>query len=923
MASGEHQEHLDKTADLQMEARVREWEKAARRRPEWSLWGKAQGGDHQSAIAHPLICHMLDVALVSRSLLDRLVPRAQLERLRTISQMSHEAMVAWVSFLVALHDLGKASPAFQAKAGFLELVLQAAGFDLTPPSHAQYHGTVGVDWISTDLTLRGIPADASHRLARAVAAHHGTFPSDFESDHSLRSRRELGASSVWAAARRQIADLLHSALQVPADVLSAELARDHSFIVFLAGLTSVADWLGSMASVFVYSLPCENIGAYVDLARSRAEDAMRVAALSAPFPGKSRSFVDLFSGYDFGQAWPLHQAAERICDGLDRPSLIVVEAPMGEGKTEAALLLAEHAAARIGHAGIFVGLPTQATANQMLGRVKSFLERAHPGTAANLQLTHGGASLVERYTELIRAVYDEDRQASGNVHAEAWFADKKRALLASHAVGTIDQALLAVLRTRHGFVRLFGLSGKTVILDEVHAYDTYTSTLIERLLTWLSAMGASVILLSATLPSTRRRSLLAAYAGDGIPSGTTAYPRISVADACGVRVLGFGTLRAARRVAINRMGDETEQIAMQVAHNLAAGGCGVWICNTVGRAQSAYTALRELRRQGMLPTETPLVLLHSRLLHGDRQKREVEIERLFGRQGQRPARAIVVGTQVLEQSLDVDFDLMISDVAPIDLLLQRAGRLHRHERTRPSHLAEPSLTIVVPKGDALSCPLNHVARVYEELVMRRTLIALADRHHVCLPADIEPLVEEVYRDEDPPPYKEALANLRHRYETQLHEEHISAKKRALPLPDPRHDIFADLDCPLADEEDPNIPADLRALTRLGDPSIEVVCLHDVAGRACIDSAGQFLVDLTGTVPKGEARRLMENGLRVSTQGLVQALRKQPCPAGWKKQAVLSYRRPLIFHNGAASIAGFHLTLDRELGLVIKREGKPE
>lgn len=906
--------------------RLREWERAAARRPEWTLWGKARAGEDQITIAHPLIYHMLDVALVARLLIHRYVPRAQVMRLCAAMQLPVELAAAWVAFLVALHDLGKASPGFQVKVPFMRPLLLAAGFDLEPPSPAQYHGTIGVEWISEELCSRGLPDDTSFRLARAVAAHHGAFPSDLDTDHKSRGRRELGSSPVWTTARKTIGKMLGEALHVPSERPATDFPRDHSSVVFLAGLTSVADWLGSMASVFTYEQPGHTLGAYVDTAQTRAEKALAVAALTTPFPGTSRSFVDLFSSYGFGEPWPLHQAAEKVCADLDEPSLIIVEAPMGEGKTEAALLFAEHAAARSGHAGLFVGLPTQATANQMLGRVQLFLERAHPGVVANLQLTHGGAALVERYTQLIRAIYDEDHRGAGDVRAEAWFVDKKRALLATHAVGTIDQALLGVLRIRHGFVRLFGLGGKTVILDEVHAYDTYTSTLIERLLSWLGAMGATVVLLSATLPSSRRRQLLASYGASADMSDmscTTAYPRISVANAAGVRELGFGTLRPQRTVMLEQVGDQTNEIAATLAHAVTDGGCAVWICNTVARAQAAFLALRHLRSSGALPIDTPLVLLHSRLLHHDRQQREVEIEGLFGRCGQRPVRAVVVGTQVLEQSLDVDFDLMISDVAPIDLLLQRAGRLHRHQRQRPRHLAGPRLLLVVPEGEALVCPLQRIAGVYEELVMRRTLLALTSRSEVCLPDDIEPLIEEVYRDEVPEPHTAALAELRRRFQDQMHAENISARDRALPHPTRSDDFFGQLETRLEDDEDPTLAADLRALTRLGDPSIEVICLYEVDGHQCLDPGGHVRVDPTLPPAKDILPQLLGNGVRVSTRGLVQALQREPCPASWKKSAVLSHRRPLVFGDGSVHIAGFRLRLDRELGLIIEKEGKSE
>src|SRR5690606_38955586 len=186
---------------------------------------------------------------------------------------------------------------------------------------------------------------------------------------------------------------------------------------------------------------------------------------------------------------------EKAIGSVAAPSLIIIESTMGDGKTEAALLITEALAPRLGQAGLYIGLPTQATANQMFCRVQGFLER-NEAKRTNLQLVHGDAALSERFEGLkLRGICAE---ADANVVAETWFCRSKRSLLANHAVGTVDQGLLGVLQTRHGFVRLFGLAGKTVILDEVHAYDTYTSELLDRLVAWLSVLGTTVVVLSAT-----------------------------------------------------------------------------------------------------------------------------------------------------------------------------------------------------------------------------------------------------------------------------------------------------------------------------------------------------------------------------------------------------------------------------------------
>lgn len=899
------------------------WSAAARGRPEWALWGKAQPGETQSSPAHPLLCHMLDVGLVARLLLEEHVPRSVLRRITDAMDIGAEHASAWIAFMVALHDLGKASPAFQAKAPALQGVLSAMGLDFDPPTHPRhrYHGEIGVQWIAGELQRRGLDEPAGIRFARAVAAHHGEFPPDARAWEPIASRA-AGRQPAWIAARREIAEALARVLgAAAAPPPAARAATDHAVIVLLAGLTTVADWIGSMADVFTYELPPDTLERYASVAAARARQAIERIAMHQPFPGSPRGFTELFSGLGLDRPWPLHETAEQICGSLNRPALIIVEAPMGEGKTEAALLLAEHSAERNGHSGLFVGLPTQATANQMLGRVQRFLSHAHPGVRAYLHLAHGGASAVERYAALIRAVYDPDD--GGDIRAGRWFVDKKRTLLASHAVGTIDQALLGVLRTPHGFVRLFGLAGKTVVLDEVHAYDTYTSTLLERLVAWLGALGATVILLSATLPSQRRRRLLQAFGNGGIQQTSLPYPRISIAVGGEIAEHSFGSLRSRLVVDIERHADETDRVAEVLTDAVRDGGCIGWIANTVARAQAAYRALRALRAAGRLPEDTVLLLLHARLLRGDRTAREEELERLLGRNGVRPQRAIVVGTQVLEQSLDVDFDLLATDVAPIDLVLQRVGRLHRHERVRPSHLRRPRLLLIVPDGGPLDAPVQAIAGVYDELVMRRTLLALSTRTHLALPDDIEPLVEEVYTSADPPQHAAALARSRALYEQDMREEEIAARTRVMPEPYVADDPFCDFHVPLRDDDDPALAEDLRALTRLGDPSVEVICLHGRNGRAHLDAAHTREVPLAQMPDRDQLPALLDNGTRLATRGLVHELYRKGCPLGWRKSAHLRHRRVIMLDDRVARVAGYRIELDDELGLLIAREGRQE
>jgi CRISPR-associated endonuclease/helicase Cas3 len=343
---------------------------------------------------------------------------------------------------------------------------------------------------------------------------------------------------------------------------------------------------------------------------------------------------------------PLQSIVDRLVDDLDGPALVIVEAPMGVGKTEAALYLAERLATKHHTEGMFIGLPTQATANQMLNRVRRFLESAYPERPSNLQLVHGDAILSTEFRDLrLSNVYDRDG-APSPVSAEAWFTQKKRALLAAFAVGTVDQALLSVLRVKHGFVRLFGLGGKIVVLDEVHAYDTYTSTLIDRLVEWLGACGVTVVLLSATLPSARRRALLCAYRDQDADMQVARYPRVSwTTRMCSGGVSVGGASRDFTLLVSPSEGDLEGTIAGLLAA-IETGGCAALIANTVARAQRAF----QLARKQVSAGGIALHLLHARFPYEDRERLETQIRDLYDREAS-VLPGLLIGTQVLEQSL--------------------------------------------------------------------------------------------------------------------------------------------------------------------------------------------------------------------------------------------------------------------------------
>lgn len=885
-----------------------EWCAGAPEGLHWRLWGKARPDVGNAVPGHPLLYHLVDVAVTAGLLVESFMPLAMRRRLLHPLGLSERDGIRLISWIVALHDYGKATPAFQSKSE-LGRPLRVGGLAFGVRTGDLDHGRVGLDLLSEAIRDRLGPLALP--MARAVVAHHGAFPSDDCLEPGNRQKGEGAWRDVQRLLLTEI-DLVWPWQAAP----NPDLEQDRTWFVLLAGVTCIADWVGSMVEFFPYQAPGQPLSEYAFATVGRASRALGAVGLSQPRARKRLGFRQLFPQLS---PWPLHEVADALASELDGPTLVVVEAPMGEGKTEAALTLAEAGSVASGCTGLFVGLPTQATANQMFDRVERHLRSTRLDEITQLVLAHGEASLVDEFRKLVRAIYDPE--TGGDVRASSWFLSGKRALLASHAVGTIDQALFGVLRVRHGFVRLAGLAGKVVVLDEVHAYDTFTSTLLDRLVEWLSAMECTVVLLSATLPSNRRLQLLESWrrgrgaTGKVLVAGS-AYPRLTICKGTETEIRTFAPRSASFEVAIERVDDDLGGLVSSLLAEVRDGGCAGWICNTVARAQAVMEAVRAAA------PDLAVLLVHARMLPEDRRRRERELLAWLGRSGQRPDRCVVIGTQVLEQSLDVDFDWLRTDVAPMDLLLQRAGRLHRHQRpARPSRHHAPRLSVVMPTGSWHGADLGKIARVYlesSETLMRRTMRLLEGRAEVRLPDEIEALVEAVYVLPDPPEFAGPMAACLVRHRESVAKREVAARKHLWPSPADPDDFLADLQPDVRDDDDPSLHESLRAVTRLGPPSVDAVCLHLTDSGIFLDEELTTVVDLEAEPSRGLVDQLVRRTIGVTRPDVVAALLAEPTPKGWQRQPLLRFRRVLRFRDGIVEVGRSLLRLDAELGLVIAR-----
>ncbi len=623
--------------------------------------------------------------------------------------------------LVALHDVGKISPGFQTLC-------------------AQWHGPNGD---TDDETLRQWRKyDSAHaassqwilkqyyreqhsdkhlgkRWAECVGAHHGRY--------AQRTRN----TSIWAEyCCDLIADVEAQLGPLPVQPLENQVLQE-----WIIGLIEVADWIASNEEYFPASGGLETES--LSFAARNALYHIGFSRERAVCPGKS--WAELFP-----HAPTPRPVQQHLWELPAHPGTYIVEDSMGGGKTEAALGLAYHLIEAGLADGLYFALPTQTTSNRIFNRVADFLQRA--GARVNehsLRLAHGNSWLLED------DIYQGWKTHGDESHtcARNWFASSRRALLARFGVGTIDQALMSELDVKHSFVRRFALAGKVVILDEVHSYDMYTGSLLDRLVHNLRRLGASVIILSATLTRPRIRTLLELSMQEG-DFGT--YPLFSTRTGQGTYQENSLPPKQSRVIHVSCESMELDASVQIACARADAGQCVLWIRNTVADAQEAYRRLCAERREG----GPELGLLHARFPLWRRQELESEwIDRLGKDGARRPAGCVLVATQVAEQSLDIDADFLITDLSPTDMLLQRAGRLWRHERPLPQRHAHTAEMLILsaqllPEGatQELLAAMGASGRVFAPYVLMRSYELWRTKTLLKLPSDIRSLMESTYAE---------------------------------------------------------------------------------------------------------------------------------------------------------------------------------
>jgi CRISPR-associated helicase Cas3/CRISPR-associated endonuclease Cas3-HD len=724
------------------------------------VWAKTDMANPESLQWSCLTQHLMDTYLTAGNVYDHFLSESVK---RSLNQALNQHARIVLSFLAGVHDVGKCSPAFEKQARYRQDLmdrLSSSGMIIPEigKSSVLRHEISGFYALRSWFSKMGINQKVSNALSIVVGGHHGIFHAiEDYGVHSERRKLDYYGDKTWAKVRLDVIDDMarRTGFSDIVSTLNGALITQPIQSI-LSGCVVVSDWIAS--STYLFSLTSQGLSdqRYEQQRSSRAWSELHLPTPWTYHEATSDDHIlhDRFQLPDTatmnGMQMQLHEQAQSATS----PSMFIVEAPMGGGKTEAALIAAEDIARNTGAGGLIFALPTQATANGILPRVTSWITRS-TDDRESFELLHGSAFLNEDYDALRHVQTCDDYEG---IEVNRWFDGSKRGLLANFVVSTIDQVLMSALQSKHFDLRHLGLSNKVIILDEVHAADDYMAVYLDRAIEWLAALGSSIILLSATLPEQRRDSMIKSYQRglnvekNKIHPDTNAYPLITTVNSQGLSYAEPKTTTNEKTIYLHHICESSYTDVVDLLNDkLSDGGNAVIIRNTVKSAQETLQAFLDSDNYD----DRDLILLHSRFIAYDRQDIEEIIRSCYGpHSDHRPRRTIVIGTQILEQSLDIDFDIMVSDLAPIDLILQRSGRLHRRDgRIRPKKLALPELWIDQWSDDGSEYHFDTGAlyvygsgHAYSKVQSKlmRSIDLLRSSSSIIIPTDIPRLIQDGY-----------------------------------------------------------------------------------------------------------------------------------------------------------------------------------
>ncbi len=746
------------------------------------FWAKAEPRNGFPKRVHLLEHHLADVGTCFEALLNHPIIRSRLAKSGGREDLD-ETTISRLSILAALHDIGKVNVGFQTQiwhnedfpSGRRPTAFHGAShtLDMSPVltgddwrTAAWFFDALGWWWDATE-TWDDREGQTVCALLVATISHHGR-PVQLDGGRSenpaiWRSFDQLNPKRFVKMIGRSMRAWFPAAFSYHAPPLPSTPGFQHMFL----GLCNWADWIGSDENYFPYcDQPRDD---YIHFARDRAEKAILALGL---YDSQQRRSVS--TSLDFLPLFPhigdSPNAIQRTVQSISQDEhLTIMESETGSGKTEAALWRF----ARMYHAGLVDGLyfalPTRAAAVQIHGRVKQFVNNMFAeGERPPVILAVPGYLAGEDTDGTSMPQYDPwwEHHSSDRI----WSTENPKRFLASQiAVGTVDQAMMGALKLKNAHIRAACLARNLLVVDEVHASDAYMSAVLKALLEAHVGAGGFALLMSATLGSIARHSWLnlREFPNREMPSLKQAinapYPSVSHLRLRNNHPLGAGENDQEKTVNVETSPEMRDfpSVARRALSAARAGAKVLVVRNTVDyafRTQQALEAQLGQREWHLLfQVRGKPSLSHGRFAAVDRGILDNRVEELLG-MGRSDGGCVVVGTQTLEQSLDIDADLLITDLCPVDVLLQRIGRLHRHNRNhRPTDYETATCIVLAPLGNDLSPLLKRGADsnglgpnggVYQDLrILEATSRLIVEHSKWRIPEMNRKLVEEATHPE--------------------------------------------------------------------------------------------------------------------------------------------------------------------------------
>ncbi len=804
----------------------------------------------------PLNTHLSDIAGVARRYIKECISEAAIKA----TGLDKDTLEKVTVFSAAVHDIGKAASFFQDlltqgdepyRDGLKDTGYNVSTYDRhNPTPHA---------WAGHDiLELLGVPAS----IAAVVGAHHGRPYTavnkgitgsliDIAPGNFYGRPAEDKDTSLWKKTwERLIKNALKTAKLTPGKLKKIRLSPEAQNLI--SAIIINADWIVSNTN---WLEPTEK-HLYVKERIKRTDIAWACADLPGRFTAEAYTMDSERFRKRFG--FTPNAMQEAVLDTVNsalKPGLYMLNATMGLGKTEAALAAVEVLCTRLGCTGTVFGLPTQATANGIFTRFAAWADSLmqETGSRNTISLAHGARNVNDDFIKYMDASPSAGKSDEPGLSVNPWFSGSHKSLLPDFIVGTVDQILTSSLKQKYYMLKHLGLAGKVVVIDECHAYDAYMDHYLGATLSWCGAYGIPVVMMSATLPANKRRDFIEAYrkayikynaSYDGhdpvIDEGwdtSNGYPLLTWTENGDIHQTEVDMDQTAKDVTVRIGSDDYVNI---LASELSDGGCAAVIVNTVKKAQELKAELR-----AAFP-DKKIFLYHSRYTSSGRATKEKMILEHFGKKSVNRDGLILIGTQVLEQSLDYDVDIMLSQICPMDLLLQRVGRLHRHSHrnsTRPDRLKTPKLYVMnADRGT--------------NAVYGRYLINMTEKHlpsKITIPEDIPGLVEAVYGKDDPSTegYMDHIALMRdkeaHARIWCLERKHVQRK-----LIDGLLDFY--------DDELDEMHA--RAAVRDGNPAAEVILIKKSGDYAVLYNEEDTAIRLDSVPSDKDIRKIMKEAIKL-------------------------------------------------------------